>query len=341
MASFRQTRKSAFTLIELLVVIAIIAVLIGLLLPAVQKVREAAARMKCANNLKQLGLAIHNYESTYNGLPPAAVNTSATTVIPDLADYQKAGGGYARHGFLSILLPYIEQANVLTAAVGGYNFRVDWNDPINQPATRIRIPTYECPSSPSEHIVNPNPQSTTFFPATADYNAITRGNNNSDVWVTGLGYAFPGTDGVNSILAVNKKNSITNCPDGLSNTLMLGESAARQEGWALGKQYATSATLGFLAGGWGQESNNIVCAGTRGPITSGVKPLGKVTLGSQVAAAVTINGWNQGELYSFHSGVVNVAFGDGSVRSLRSSLSMSILQRLAAKADGIPVNPDE
>jgi prepilin-type processing-associated H-X9-DG protein len=326
----------------LLVVIAIIAVLIGLLLPAVQKVREAAARMKCANNLKQIGLAIHNYESTYSGLPPAAVNTSAVSGIPDLADYLKTSGGYAKHSILSLMLPYIEQANVLTAAAGGYNYRVDWNDPINQPATKIRIPTYECPSSPADHIVNPNPQSTTFFPATADYNAITRGNNNSDVWgPNGLNLGFPGTDGVNSILAVNKKNSITSCPDGLSNTLMLGESSARQEGWSAGKQYATSGTLGFLGGGWGQESNNIVCAGTQSPITPGVKPLGKVTTGPQALVAVTINGWNQGELYSFHSGCVNVCFGDGSVRTLKSSLSMSVLQRLAAKADGIPVNPDE
>jgi prepilin-type processing-associated H-X9-DG protein len=195
-------------------------------------------------------------------------------------------------------------------------------------------------------VVNPNPVAgqAAFFPATADYMAVSRANNNSDVWqgTGGIGYPFPGTDGVNSVLAGNQRNTITSCPDGLSNTLMLGESAAREEGWSAGAKYADSSTSGWgVRGAWAQESNNIVCAGTRGPITPGVAPAGKVTLGSQVATAVTINGWNQGELYSFHSGCVNVCFGDGSVRTLKSSLSMSVLQRLAAKSDGNPVNPDE
>ncbi len=330
----KQSRR-AFTLIELLVVIAIIAILIGLLLPAVQKIREAANRMKCSNNLKQLGLAIHNYESTYQSLPPAVVNTSSVAVLPGMEQYLKMSGvGYTRHGFMSIMLPYIEQANVLAAAAGGYNFRLDWNDPANQPATSVIIPTYICPSSVSTHRAAPTAAYPAFLPATTDYMAVSRTNSNAAVW-TAVGLNFPGTDGVNAVLTANAPTTFSAILDGLSNTMMVGESAAREEGWSSGKRYADSASLGFQAGGWGQESNNIVCAGTQAPITAGVKPLGKVSNAGHVAAGVvTVNGWNQGELYSFHGSVCNIVLGDGSVRTIKSSISLPAMMKLAARADG-------
>ncbi len=336
--------RRGFTLIELLVVIAIIAVLIGLLLPAVQKVREAAARTKCSNNLKQLGLAIHNYEGVFQRLPPGIVNTGTTTTLnADLADYATQTGpttwSYAKHSFFSVMLPYIEQDNLLKAVTGGYNYKKNWDDVVNQPATSKRIPAFECPSNPStKNAINPT--FPTFLPGVSDYWPITRTNNNAVVW-TALNLNYPGSPGINGVLTSNAKTPFAAITDGLSNTMMIGESAARNEGWSLGKKYDDAGmTPGWgVRGAWGQDSNNIVCAGTKGPLTAGAVPA-KVMVAADVGGALTVNAWNQGELYAFHGDLCNVVMGDGSVRSLRSSLGLKDLLLLAARSDGYPVSAD-
>src|SRR5262249_47048534 len=135
--SFTTARRRGVTLIELLVVIAIIAVLIGLLLPAVQKVREAASRMKCANNLKLLGLAMHNYHDTQGTFPPAYVNKGGS--------YGNSGFPFT-HGWAPFLLPYIEQQPLYDL----YRWDFPQYAPENEPvfATQLRI--FQCSSAPEQ-----------------------------------------------------------------------------------------------------------------------------------------------------------------------------------------------
>jgi prepilin-type N-terminal cleavage/methylation domain-containing protein/prepilin-type processing-associated H-X9-DG protein len=208
--SFRRWR--GFTLIELLVVIAIIAILIGLLLPAVQKVREAAARMKCSNNLKQIGLGCHNFHSNFNRFPPPRGDY--------FIQYAQAFGGNANNnyfglypggftqygGWMTTLLPYVEQDNLRKKMqYTGTN----WVGPFFNNYTTV-VPTYICPSDARNLITVPNGDG-----AFTSYLGVTGSDNN-------IGAQFFGpTNGIFDVSSIGV--AVTSITDGSSNTLMVGE----------------------------------------------------------------------------------------------------------------------
>jgi len=189
-------RDRGFTLIELLVVIAIIAILIGLLLPAVQKVREAAARMTCSNNLKQLGTAIHNYASA-----------NQDKLVPGMGDGLSGNPQYASNPFHFALLPYIEQDNIYRA-VGASGASWGNANGVNGAANQCAIKTYICPSD-SSHSNGSRPTDPSGWPVTSYmrnyflFDRTYRSNGSYNLTISGY--------------------TIGNIPDGTSNTVAVTE----------------------------------------------------------------------------------------------------------------------
>ncbi|QDU00055.1 DUF1559 domain-containing protein [Gimesia aquarii] len=325
--------RRGFTLIELLVVIAIIAILIALLLPAVQQAREAARRTQCKNHLKQLGLAVHNYASSYRYLPPgASVDLSVTSTGNN--------GSWGVHGRI---LPLLEQGSLYN----NVDLSIAWD--FQTAIDGLKIPVYACPSDPnSDRVRDPGSGRVKLYPTNYGFNYGT--------WFV---YDPTNGSGGNGAFFPNASLTMAAFTDGTSNTLL----AAEVKGWQAYTRNGGPSTTTIPA--TAADAATIVASGANFKVNTGHTewPDGRVhhtgfTVTMNPNTHVTysnagteydadFNSWQEGKdgsagsptyaiitSRSYHTGVVNAVLVDGSVRTISENISLDIWRALGTRGGG-------
>lgn len=297
----RRRPGRGFTLVELLVVIAIVAVLVGLLLSAVQKVREAAARASCLNNLKNVGLALHHHHDATGHFPPALV----------IGPYPQAGvtADAVTHGMWPFLLPHLGEKPLYD----GYRWNAFWYDASNGPVVTVQLRVLQCPSAKPNRLGDGALQKGVGVGACTDYAPTLEVSPR----LADRGWIEP-AGRYEGVMSRNAMTRLADVSDGASTTILVAEDAGRPELWQAGRLRPD----GYPPGGpWASAPNRID--------VQGASPGGE-----RGAGTCGINCINNHEIYSFHPGGANALFADGSGRFLKSTIDIRTLAGLVTRAGG-------